>query len=166
MNIVILSLLTFISASGLNRNSEEMHAIYVSVLEIEDIEAKSGELRLKVFTDDLEDAIYNQVGIRYDLKGDCNLAQEAIQRYLSDHLELIIDNQKVSIGYISCEINDISLWITFSFSSNGQWTKVDLKADYLMELFPTQSNVVSITLGEEKRMFRLLKGDVRKTVNF
>jgi len=58
------------------------------------------------------------------------------------------------------------LWLTFEFNSPAAWRNVEITADYLMELFPTQSNVVSITYKKEKRMFRLIKGSTTETINF
>jgi hypothetical protein len=63
-------------------------------------------------------------------------------------------------------VNDISLWLTFKFNSPDLWRNVEIKANYLMELFPTQSNVVSVTYLEEKRMFRLVNNDPTKQITF
>ena len=77
-----------------------------------------------------------------------------------------IDGKKQDYRYLSCEVNDISVWLTFDFTSSSTWGEVEITADYLMELFPTQSNVVSITYHSEKRMFRLTKNSTSETISF
>lgn len=138
------------------------HAIYVSVLEV-----KQGSIMVKVFADDLEDAIFNQAQQRPDLlSGNCNQNKILISNYFEKHLMIKIDGKEQGYRYLACEVNDISIWLTFDFTSLSSWGEVEITADYLMELFPTQSNVVSITYQTEKKMFRLTKGDTIKTVHF
>lgn len=167
MIATIFTLVLLLNINTYNGGDKADHAIYVSVMEVIYVGDNKGTLKLKLFADDLEDAIYNQVSKRYDLLGgECTLAKNDISNYLQEHLELMIDNRRAKLNFVGCELNDISLWTSFEFQTSSEWNSVSIKADYLMELFPTQSNVVSLTKGEEKRMFRLLKGDVQKTISF
>lgn len=163
MKLFILSI--FYAISLLNPGSNELrtsHAIYVSVLEVE-----GDSIMVKVFANDLEDAIFNQSRQRPDLLiGNCNQSKILISNYFKKHLMFKIDGKEQSYRFISCEVNDISLWLTFEFTSPPTWHEVEITADYLMELFPTQSNVVSITYHSKKRMFRLTKGATTETINF
>ena len=149
-------------AVGINN----MHAIYVSVLEIEQVAGeKDGNISIKVFANDLEDAIFNKSQKRIDLlNGDCDKNKALVNDYFSTHLQISIDGKKLDYDYLSCEINDISIWFNYSFITEPNWSKLEVQADYLMELLPTQSNVVSITKGEEKRMFRLTNDHTVQTV--
>ena len=158
----------FIITNLINDYSRPDHAIYVSVIEIEKPEDSNiAALRFKIFADDLEDAIYNQSGIRVDLlKGDCNNAQKLIENYLEEYFKLTINSTYVDREYISCELNDISLWLEFTMNTPGEWHEVEVHAGYLMELFPTQTNVVSITFNESKKLFRLTNDKTTETVKF
>ena len=144
------------------------HAIYVSVLEIVSPAVNGkGSLKVKVFANDLEDAIFNQVQQRPDLlSGDCSQVNVLLSNYFKAHLTFKIDGREQVYSFVSCEVNDISLWLTFEFASPKIWREVEITADYLMELFPTQSNVVSITYQTEKRMFRLTNDTTTETVSF
>lgn len=154
-----LSILSFDSAS-----LRENHAIYVSVLEIEKVD-ETGHIRIKIFADDLEDAIYNSSQSRIDLiKGDCSQNDVLVSDYFAKHLQLNLDGSNVEYQFISCEVNDISIWFNYEFTTMTTWSELAVKADYLMELFPTQSNVVSIDYQGQKKMFRLVKGDETKTI--
>lgn len=39
---------------------------------------------------------------------------------------------------------------------------LEIQADYLMEVFPTQSNVIDISYGEQRIFFRLTKNKSRE----
>jgi hypothetical protein len=163
MKLFLLSI--FYSICLLNPGSNELrtsHAIYVSVLEVE-----QESIMVKVFANDLEDAIFNQSRQRPDLlSGNCSQSKDLISNYFKNHLKIKINGEEQGYSYLSCEINDISLWLTFEFTSPPTWSEVEITADYLMELFPTQSNVVSISYHSEKRMFRLTKGATTEIINF
>lgn len=163
---ILLSII-FLS-SILNSYHSIDHAIYVSVIEIEKSEELAyTELRFKIFADDLEDAIYNHSGKRTDLlKADCENSHRLIENYLDDHFNLIINNTNISRKYQGCELNDISLWLEFTMETPPDWNEVVLSADYLMELFPTQNNVASISFDSEKRFFRLTNNKTSETVRF
>ena len=143
------------------------HAIYVSVLEIEhEANSKQGRISVKIFANDLEDAIFNKSKKRLDLQsGNCDQS-ELILNYFKDHLLIKIDGDLQAYTFIGCELNDISLWLTFDFQSTSKWGELEITADYLMELFPTQSNVVSITYNGEKRMFRMTNSSTQQKLNF
>ena len=163
MKLILLVIFYSISSFGpVVGTTESEHAIYVSVLEI-----KKGSLMVKVFANDLEDAIFNQVQQRVNLlNSNCSENRALVSDYFKNHLGFFIDGDLMSYNFVSCEVNDISLWITFEFASPAIWSEVEITADYLMELFPTQSNVVSITYKKEKRMFRLIKGSTSETIIF
>ena len=163
----LIGLTTFLGVINVSSSSEvENHAIYVSVLEIEKVDER-GQIRIKIFADDLEDAIYNSSQKRIDLlKGDCSQNKILVSEYFANHLQLTLDGTNVDYKFISCEVNDISIWFNYDFTSMTTWSELEVKADYLMELFPTQSNVVSINNQGQKKMFRLVKGDEFKTISF
>ena len=156
MNLFIF--ITILSSFSLPVKTEaEIHAVYVSVLEISpDAELKQGKLMVKVFADDLEDAIFNFSKNRLNLqKGVCTLYTSEMELYLRQHIALSINQTSMVLTLRGCERMDMSLWLEFSFESPDIWRSIDIKADHLMELFPTQSNVISLTYQEQKRMFRL-----------
>jgi hypothetical protein len=146
----------------------KMHAIYVSVLEIEQpIGEKGGTINVKIFADDLEDAIFNMSRKRINLLTDeCFKNKDLVNIYFAQHLQISIDGKKLEYYYSSCEINDISIWFNYSFISEPNWSELEVKADYLMDLFPAQSNVVSITKGKEKKMFRLTNQHTTQSLLF
>ena len=143
------------------------HAIYVSVIEIVDLPLEQkGNLKVKIFTDDLEDAILNKTGEKFKLTKNCERNLDVVAAYLSDHLRLAINEQPVKFTPTGCENVDISIWLEYQFAYPGDWSNVDIYCDLLMELFPTQSNVFSVRYNNEKRMFRLTQGKKSTRLSF
>lgn len=132
---MILFLFIFL---GLNSPaSKEEHAIYISVLEID-----RQEMKVKVFRDDLEDAIRND--------------SSSMDEYFRKKIVLQINEQPVSFSLKEVSEEGDSYWITFSLDTPPQWNSFYLEADYLMELFPDQTNVVKI-MGQKPQYFKLSK---------
>lgn len=118
----------------------EPHAIYISVVELE-----SDEIRVKVFSDDLRDAIRNHTGVQsVSIDDFCAKYQKEIQQYFGEKLRLKINEAEVPYQYkIATEEGD-SYWITFSFIKSGDWKSVKVEDTHFMELFPTQSNIIKV----------------------
>jgi hypothetical protein len=49
--------------------------------------------------------------------------------------------------------------LEFIMDCEKVWNNLEIKADYFMELFPTQSNIIQIEYKNEKRFHRLLKDE-------
>ncbi|MEM9897420.1 MAG: DUF6702 family protein [Bacteroidota bacterium] len=113
------------------------HAIYISVLEID-----NQRMKVKVFSDNLNDAIRN----------DAN----SIEGYFQKKIKLKVNEMNVSFTLDEVTEEGDSYWITFKLSTPNKWNSFYLEADYFMELFPDQTNVVKV-IGEKPQFFRLTK---------
>jgi len=166
---MLLILITWLGLFNWHHHEEPVtHAIYISVLEVEQLSAKeNGIIRVKIFMDDLQDAIYNQTARHINLVDDsCAKNKELVEAYFKKHLKIKINSTELEYKLVSCEVNDISIWFEYSFVVVGNWQTLEIEADYLIELFPTQSNVVSLNYLKQKKMFRLSKGETLKRVSF
>ncbi len=130
---------------------EERHAVYISVVEIE-----VNEIRVKVFSDDLRDAIRNHAGvIAEDNTTDfCNKYQQEIERYFSEKLSLVINDESIPFKYESATDEGDSYWIKFQFDQEENWRSIEVEDKHFMELFPTQSNIIKVN-GPALRFGRL-----------
>lgn len=145
------------------------HAIYISVIEITNSNEFSGRVMVKVFKDDLQDAIYNDQEVQLAIT---NVAIDSssyrfVDDYFNKHLSIIInDNEPVPLAVSATEINDMSVWLSFRIKSPKKWMNVEVKANYLMELFPTQSNIVNIRAENDYKLMRLTKRKPSDKVSF
>jgi len=125
-------------------------------------------VNIKVFQSDFEDALKNKFKETFDFdkQGPCSGVSKKIQEYFTDHLMIEINGEKKPLEFESCEKNSDSIWLYFKLDKEGQWRDVNVKADYLMELFPTQSNVVSIYNGDQKKFLRITLENTTQSVSF
>ncbi|MEM9337754.1 MAG: DUF6702 family protein [Bacteroidota bacterium] len=129
------------------------HAIYISVLEID-----HREMRVKVFTDNLQDAIRNDSGYFTNIGEEAFLTihKSAIHAYFQRKIQLKINDQNVVFHPKEATVEGNSYWFTFSLEPQKEWKSFYLKADYLMELFPEQINIVNVH-GRKPQFFKLTK---------
>ncbi len=155
---------TFFLWLGFMYSSPLPHAIYISVIDIQHEASKDhASLVIKVFTNDFEDALYNhsdqpdRPGKRLQIsKADvCDSNKEIIDSYFEKHLKIHVNGTPMAYRFESCEINDDSIWLSFSMKCMTDWNDFSIRADYLMELFPTQTNVVNLSERGEKRFLKL-----------
>lgn len=165
VNLVVLFLCVFGSSHA---SVDDNHAIYVSVVEIEQLNAQRGALRVKVFYDDLEASIRNYSGTSVDFADEitCDSQANILKEYFSEHLKVQIQNSAIDYDFIRCEKNGESIWLEFDFTTMEEWTLVTIQSDYFMELFPTQTNVFTVSSLLGKKMFRLTKSETSYEISF
>ena len=145
------------------------HAIYLSVAEVvHEPSGTNAQIKIKVFTNDLEDALFNELGQRITLSDAATFAvnKKYIQQYFANHFELTIDNKKQKPTLSRAALTGDAIWFYFNMSCANNWKDVSVKADYLMELFPTQSNVISIEHDSKKQFLRLTNSKKSDAVRF
>ncbi|HEY5691785.1 MAG TPA: DUF6702 family protein [Cyclobacteriaceae bacterium] len=145
------------------------HAFYLSVAEVVHEKNKTvAQIKIKVFTNDIEDALFNESNQRMKLSEltTFELYKNDIQAYFADHFEVSINSKKQTIILSHAELTGDAVWFYFNMSCTDSWNEVSVKADYLMELFPTQSNVISIEHESKKQFIRLTTSKKYDTVKF
>jgi|GEM_PF-837190 len=151
------------------KESWSSHALYLGTLQLEyQTEEQEAYLDLKVFSDDLQSAIRNayqefQPGPLSTL---FTQNQPLIEDYFAQHLKISLnDVDHVPKLYQSKQLNDAYL-LQFKFASPAHWAKLELTADFFMELFPNQVNVVSVAYQQQKQFARLSKKQPRCEASF
>lgn len=144
------------------------HAIYISVVEIEHESDGAALISIKVFSDDISDAIFNhsQNRLKFEPNAACSGHKNEITQYFDEHLKISINDKDVELLLRNCEINGESVWFNFKADSPNKWNELTIKDDHLMELFPTQTNIFNVTDGEHKKMFKLTTGNKTLTFSF
>jgi hypothetical protein len=162
-----LILLTQIfSAIHNGARTDGRHAFYLSVIEIA-YQPESGKtlMHLKVFSDDLQNAVSEFYKMEHLLALDvlCESSLDHLTSYLKEHIGIRLNDVPVTFQMPDCRVEGDSHWLTFEISEKS-WKHIAVTADYFMELFPTQTHVVSVQRGDSKRFARLTQG--RKSCEF
>ena len=144
------------------------HAIYISVVEIKNDANALGLVSIKVFQNDLGDALRNFSNEKtpYDLTQDCGTYSNVINDYFAKNISIIINGTRLELDLNDCEIVGDSYWLNFTSAAPKKWQQVYVKTVFLMELFPTQTNIITVDYQEERRMFKLTKSQSENTVSF
>ena len=123
------------------------HALYIGVIKIEHQEGSTlSNLSIKVFSDDLHNALKNEFDWKElpTISVACGIHSAALQQYFENHLTIWINNEPVSLELQTCENNSEVYILNYTFSPPSKWQTLTLQADFLMELYPTQSNVLQV----------------------
>ncbi len=172
---LVLVLIAILNYSGKSENGpielvkNYSHAIYISVVEIEHKDlGNTAKIMIKVFTDDFKDAIMNASKklIEFSNGKTCSDNKSVIEGYFDKHFKAAINGKPLSISLNSCELNGDSVWLYFDMDCPANWKDISVTADFLMELFPKQSNIVSIYHGNDKRFLRLTLNSITQKVTF
>ncbi|MEM9328961.1 MAG: DUF6702 family protein [Bacteroidota bacterium] len=146
---------TYLFALFLMLDLRSEHAVYISVVEITD-----GRVEVKVFTDDLQNAIRNFDPNMKMAQDDqfCRENRNTIQSYFQRNLKIDINDKPMEFSYASATTEGDSYWIVFDMGKVGTWKTVSVEDRHFMEIFPTQTNIIKI-IGGKQRFCKLTIGD-------
>lgn len=129
----------------------EDHAIYLSTLKME-VKEQGIEITIKVFEDDLRDALRAHHGHIIDTTSAS--FQEEVDVYFTHHLNL---GKEMDFA-----VSDVSLvgdsFVITAADLQQLDSSVSIEASYFMELFPTQQNVLHFIHGEQTKYHIFKKG--------
>lgn len=168
IKLYLLSLNSLLLGGFRGENNVDRHAIYLSTLEV----STSG-LTVKVFQDDLQDAVRNHCEMsetKCELNesfSNINTHKAAILSYFKRTLSLEINAEKKELSLIKILEQGDSYWIYFSFSEQAEpWKYVTVSAGYFMELFPKQVNVVKVSHQGASTFCKQTLSDTSCTLQF
>lgn len=145
-----------------NHELFESHALYLSVIQIQkEPSAETAQVNIKVFTDDLHSALKNAFPDYTILKEDliCEEGEAFIETYFQKHFSCEINATRSQLTFQDCQIENEVFWLSFEMTCPKKWLNFKISADFFMELFPTQTNVLNLTNESEKRFCRMTKSE-------
>lgn len=146
------------------------HPLHVSVTEIEYDERESElEIMMRIFTDDLENAIrlqqnINDLDILNPPKG--LTTDKLVGSYILTHFAIGLDGKIQDIRYLGQEHEGEAVVCYLLVSKVKKWNKVEVTNDVLCELFDDQSNLIHVTIGETVKSLRLVKDKTTSSLSF
>ncbi|MBK7474577.1 MAG: hypothetical protein IPI11_00600 [Haliscomenobacter sp.] len=134
------------------------HALYLGLVEITHPEGEGeSSLQIKVFYDDLQSGIragYPKAFQPSDPESWADKNKPLIQAYFRARLLVWVNRQAVSFHLQSVSLQQDAYFMQFRIKCPAEWDLLQVKADFLMELFPDQTNVVQAAHGKQKRFGR------------
>jgi len=155
MNIInhILVLFLWLSAPVL-------HPLHLSVCNIEvDDEKKVMRVTIKVFTDDLENAVLKKTGTKVSLTDTEVLDRKSdslVNEYIQSCLVLSFDDDtKLKLDYLGRMTTDDSQKILFQVYDFERLDRIRVQNKVLCDLFDDQKNLVFVVYNEDNKAYSL-----------
>jgi hypothetical protein len=145
------------------------HPLYVSVTEINHNAAdKNLEISCKIFTDDFEKTLTNIYHTKVDLTAPANKseADKLVMEYIKSHLLLKLDNKAVTLSFVGFEKENDAVWSYFEVQNTLAPKKIDVVNTILYETYEKQMNLMHVTVGGNRKSYRLNNPDKQASFQF
>src|ERR1700761_6624695 len=134
------------------------HPLYISVTEVNhNAKDKILEVSCKLFTNDFEAALEKMSGAHVDLSaaGQKAASDKLIDAYVEKHLRLKVDGRPVALHFVGSEKENDGTWSYFQVNDVPAVKKIDVADDLLYDSFNQQINILHVTVGGQRKSFRL-----------
>ena len=112
------------------------------------------KLEIRVFEDDLRDALRNMTG--HVVHPDHEDLDSLVFRYFSQHFLAYQDEDQALLEFTSNQLIGDSYEILFQIVDFKSGRELQFRIDYLLELFPTQQNILQIR-NEKNQFYNIFK---------
>ena len=147
----------------------QAHVFYVSITRVKWNAAEARlDVTVRIFTDDLEEAIVQAGGPRLRLWTDG--AREDRDRHVADYLAtrlaFRVNGEKRELAYVGMEDALDATACLVQITNVDRVETIEVENRILIDLYDTQANVMRFEVGGEKKYVNLSKGTVKGTVRF
>ena len=145
------------------------HAFYVSIMEISwEQNAQSGQLVFKIFTDDLEDAIYFRHRKRINIQESLEEAEtlKLITNYVQSHVSVRLEGRTMPWIFEEAENLQDAVSLVFRIERAQIPEEISVSNSILTELFDTQANIIRFDIAGQKKILKLDKEHTADTQRF
>ena len=143
-----------------------IHPIYISVIEINSKD-NNLEIVFKIFRDDLEDGIKNNLGknVSIDAQSKVELNNKIIQEYLNTVTSIKVNDEKKEFFFSDFLLENERIKINAKISNNFSIDRIEIYNEILIDVFSNQKNVIFFNIYNQLNNDFLDKSK-KKTVLF
>lgn len=163
--ILSLTLLIFPFQAQKTENKTTLHAFHTSLTEIQyNAKEKSLEITIRLFTDDLENALTKiNNGQKVMIGGKNDNSDAVLSKYIQQHFAIITpQKQKKPINYLGKELEGDATWVYVEIPESQIVKDHILYNDLMQEMFDDQTNLVNFFYAGNKKTF-LFNSKVKST---
>jgi len=144
------------------------HALYISVTDIFYLEnQKELEIKFKIFSNDLEDDIRSSQNLVLELEDGVNEEEAAVvHKYLLDKVEIFLDGKAAPVSMISCQQEGDAIFAIYKGKLESQPKKLEIYNKILIDLFPTQKNIIRLRGKSPLGLLKLDKQTIKGELSF
>lgn len=140
------------------------HAIYLSAATLQ-IDNES-YLEVKVFSDDLYSVLRGESDFKSGLKNFVENNRSIIEDYFNKKVMLDINDKSTHLNYASYSEEGDAHFIRFDLDHETPVKKIKAQATYFIEVFPAQTNVLTIKNGDSQSFMKFDKGTEAQSITF
>lgn len=164
--MILLNILTSLLLS--------FHPFHVSVMSIHHAaDENSLQITLKIFADDLEEAL-NDEQFRTPDQGfvdvlnpkDPQSLDRYVQEYIKKHLTIKVNGKEVQAAYLGKETEDLAMWCYFEIKDVEKVESIQVMSSILTEMFDDQINIVHVNYGGVIKSMKLAGNSLLDEVSF
>lgn len=163
--ILSFSLLIFPLQPQKTERPTALHAFHTSLTEIQyNGKDKSLEITIRLFTDDLENALTKlNNGQKVMIGGKNDNSDAVLSKYIQQHFAVITpQKQKKPINYLGKELEGDATWVYIEIPESQVVKDHILYNDLMQEMFDDQTNLVNFFFAGNKKTF-LFNSKVKST---
>jgi hypothetical protein len=136
------------------------HPYYVSVSDIRiDSESKSVNVSCKLFTDDLQEALYKLNKSEVNLSIQSESQKLMLEQYFKERFKLTIAGKAIPLKLIGYEIEEEATWCYLEFNKFENLGKVIISNSLLYDFLPEQTNLIHCYYNLNRKSFKLNNPD-------
>ena len=160
-----ISLLFFLLV--LTSFNKKIHPFYVSVTEIRvDTQKKAISLSCKMFTDDLQNALYKLYKAKVDLTRRNPVNDSLITRYVKERITVSLKNKSVDLKFVGYEIEEEATWCYFECGLVSDDKVISVKNSILYDFLESQANFLHCYYNGYRKSFKLDNPDQSAVFSF
>lgn len=138
-----------------------LHPIHVSVTEVEyDEKDQTLEVMMRVFIDDLELTLRNQLGqpeLNILHPNNEHSTDQLVGEYLAEHFRISLDSKAQKAAYLGHEVEGEALILYVEVKNVGKWNTITIHNNVIMSTYDDQSNIVHVYVGDHVKSLRLTR---------
>ncbi|MDT0686131.1 DUF6702 family protein [Autumnicola psychrophila] len=167
MKKLTLILVCFVMFSSFKTNGR--HEFFLSVTEIE-YKKDSGALQIisRVFIDDFQKVLNQRYGKEISLSHEKETGdvRNSIDKYLSQKLNLMINDEKLKLNYLGKEYDGDQLILYVEVENVPDFKQIEVQNAVLTDLYDDQKNVVHVKMDDQIKSLLLDKDRDKGVINF
>jgi hypothetical protein len=156
----VFLLISAISISLVFLSLKPIHPYYVSVSEVRiDTVSKAVNVSCKLFTDDIQDALYRIYKTPVDLSIQSENNNLLLETYIKERFKITIGKKAIPLKFIGYEIEEEATWCYFEFGTLESFGKVIIVNTLLYDFLPEQTNLIHCYYNLNRKSFKLNNPD-------
>lgn len=149
--------------------SQYPHPFYLSVTELAyDKEEKVFQGSIRVFTNDMEDALTRITGKKADLlnAADTSAVVLTAAAYLKSRFSFAVDGEKINWQLLGYENEEEATWFYIETGSCSSPKQVRIINNILCDFLPQQMNIVHLLVNDQRKSGRINCPEVEISFEF